>query len=499
MKPSKSEPAAIRKKTYTLADMAAIFNRSGIHLTAEQTGQMWAYHQLLRSHNPDLNLTRIHSFPNMVLKLYVDSVFPGQLMALPSPLMDLGSGPGMPGIPLKIAFPHLDIILAEGRGKRVAFLETVIQKLNLKGISVVGKRITPQFDQPVAGVITRAVEEIPATLDRVGGCLGHEGLVIFMKGPRCADEIEKAGQISVDAYTLVENRSYLLPHSPHERRLVVFRRTVPSLSQQKERAMERYTVRRIESDQNPFFRNLKKTLTTRGAKKERAALVSGAKLVMDAFRSMADRCQAWITDSDRTPPPENAPPDLLWHQLAPALFEQVDVFGTHSPLLLIRVDNPPVWSPADGFTAGCNLLIPFQDPENVGAVVRSAVAFGVSRIILLEESAHPFHPKAIRASAGAVFHARFMQGPPIQELPADLPILSLSGEGLPISPESFGEAFGLLPGIEGPGLPAHLRVGAFSIPIHPGVESLNAATAVAIALYVWNQGRIKTGAPPTER
>ena len=68
-----------------------------------------------------------------------------------------------------------------------------------------------------------------------------------------------------------------------------------------------------------------------------------------------------------------------------------------------------------------------------------------------------------------------------------MPYISLSGEGSPLTQYKFPESFALIPGIEGPGVPVHLRSHALSIPIKPDVESLNAATATAIALYEWKR------------
>ena len=149
--------------------------------------------------------------------------------------------------------------------------------------------------------------------------------------------------------------------------------------------------------------------------------------------------------------------------------------------------DAPQWMPSDGLPEGCSLLIPFQDPENVGAVIRSAVAFGVKNIILLSESAHPYHPKALRASGGAVLRANLFEGPALKDIPQTLPIIALSPEGKNIADFKFPKTFGLLPGIEGAGLPDHFRSHCFSIPIRKEVESLNAATAAAIALYIWSQ------------
>ena len=482
-KSSRSENAG----SHSLSEMAGLLERAGIFLSETQLQQLWAYHKLLRQYNPELNLTRIHNFTNMVMKLYVDSILPGQMMTLPSPLLDIGTGPGMPGIPLKIAFPELEIILAESRQNRADFLETVINALNLKNIAVVGRGITRKFDHPVSGVITRAVESIEKTLVRINGCLAEGGLAVFMKGPVCDDEIKLAKERLDKSYALMRDQAYQIPHSPHNRRLVVFRRNDAPTWEKKVRAMSRHIVKKIESEHNDTFKELKKLLTGRGIKKQQKALVAGAKQVREIIRDFPERCDAWISQDSQSPPPEDAPGAMAWYQLSPQLFQALDVNGTRSPLLLVTTPRIGKWQHYDCFPEGCTLLVPFQDPENVGTVIRSAVGFGVKTMVLLAESAHPYHPKAIRASGGAVLYASLYQGPSIADLPADLPIVALSGEGRDIAEFSFPSAFGLLPGVEGTGLPDHLRAGALKIPVSDCVESLNAATATGIALYLWSR------------
>lgn len=471
------------------ADMAAIVERCGIHLSDAQTSQLWTYHQLLREHNPELNLTRIHNFTNMVLKLYVDSMLPGVLTELPSPLMDLGSGPGMPGVPLKIVHPHVEILLAESRRNRVAFLETVLERMGLEKISIVGESVTRGFERPVAGVITRAVEDIASTLDRIHGCLDKGGLAIFMKGPQCDAEVREAGIRFGPEYELVHDKPYRIPHTAHERRLIVFRRTGEPPRVEKAKAMQRHVVRTIESDQNEVFKDLKKLLSGRGIRKQGRALVAGPKVTLEVLGDFGGLCEGWITKGDDEPPPPGSPRELAWYRLSRPLFNELDVFGTGSPLLVVRLPDIGKWEPSMGFGDGCTLLVPFQDPENVGAVVRSAAALGANRIIFLSESAHPFHPKALRASGGAVFRVNLLHGPSLQDLPETLPIVPLSSEGADIAGFEFPEVFAFLPGVEGPGLPERWRRRAVSIPILPGVESLNAATAAGIALYVWSRSR----------
>jgi tRNA G18 (ribose-2'-O)-methylase SpoU len=251
--------------------------------------------------------------------------------------------------------------------------------------------------------------------------------------------------------------------------------------------MPRPAPRHIESDSNAVFKGFRKILDGRGIRKYGTALVSGQRITTEVLRTHPDLCEAWISTRGHPAPPPALPETAAWYELPPGLFREIDVTGTHAPLLLVRVPRFEEWEPSDGFGPGCDLLVPFQDPENVGAVIRSAAAFGVHRVILLAGAAHPFHPRSLRASSGAVFQVPLLGGPSLDDLPPGLPIVALSPDGADIGAAEFPESFGLLPGIEGAGLPEALRARAFSIPLSADVESLNSATATAIALYIWNR------------
>jgi 16S rRNA (guanine527-N7)-methyltransferase len=202
------------------------FERSRLPLNEKQVQQVWQYHNLLRKKNAEYDLTRIYQFDNMVQKHYVDCVLAAKLLEwkLPSPLLDIGTGAGLPGILLKIACPETEMILSEGRHKRIAFLHEVVQTLGLKGLEIYGGKIYPSFNRSVNGVITRALESIPKTLDRVKKCLVPGGKAIFMKGPGCNDELEEALRAFESSYKLIKDVSYMVPHSSHHRRLIVFER-----------------------------------------------------------------------------------------------------------------------------------------------------------------------------------------------------------------------------------------------------------------------------------
>ncbi|MBT8338659.1 MAG: RNA methyltransferase, partial [Desulfatitalea sp.] len=333
------------------------------------------------------------------------------------------------------------------------------------------------------------------TLARIEGCLRQGGRVIFMKGPACDEEIEIALTRFGRQYKLVADQAYRIGQTAHRRRLVVFQRLDAPPRSMAARAAQRHPVVTLASEQNSRFKHLKRKLTGRGLKKSETVLMAGARQVNELLVRHPQRCQAWLTHGGQPPPPDHAPAHLAWWQLADPLFQVLDRFGTRSPLLLFQPPDITAWSADEGFPPGCSLLVPFQDPENIGAVIRSAAAFGVVQVILLAESAHPYHPKALRAAGGMTPNVVLRQGPALHQLSRHLPIIALSAEGGDITQKAFPPSFGLLAGLEGKGLPDGWRKAAVRIPILPAVESLNAATATAIALFEWRRHSAFRDAP----
>ena len=130
------------------------------------------------------------------------------------------------------------------------------------------------------------------------------------------------------------------------------------------------------------------------------------------------------------------------------------------------------------------------DPLNLGAILRSAEAFGASRVILLEEAANPFLPKAIKASAGSSLRIAMEKGPSLGALSGEFIALDLEGTSLPDFRWPANPR--LLVGEEGPGLrglSSAVCLQKISIPVH-GVESLNAGVATSIALYSFTQSAL---------
>jgi 16S rRNA (guanine527-N7)-methyltransferase len=484
------------------ASLQGIIECCGIRLAPEQYEQLWAYHGMLREANAELNLTRIHNFENMVLKHYVDSLLVLRFTELPSPLVDMGSGPGLPGIPLKIARPHARMILAEPRGARAEFLRQVCERLGLEGVQVYANKVGANFPHRVAGVITRAVAPMPETLERVVHCLKPGGKMIFMKGPDCVAEIDEAKERFGAWFSPAASHAYEIPGTPHARCLVIFERNdqpAPATTVERELPYGG-PIREVSSESNPMFRNYRELLTGRGIRKRGEALLAGSRIITEVIGRFPDRITAWITSDAASVPPAELGSVVPWYRLSASLFAELDVAGTHAPLVAVKVPPFEAWSDDAPWPPGCTLFVPFQDPENVGAVIRSAAAFGVARVVLLKEAAHPFHPKSARAAGTALFQVPFELGPSLQDLGCKSEaLIALSSDGEDLAERAFPQRFGLVPGLEGPGLPARLRTGMTRrIRIERGVESLNAATAVAIALYEWRRDQGGRESRPTD-
>ena len=116
------------------------FNKYNIQLTDDQIDKFVKYYELVIKTNESMNLTAITDWNDFVNKHFVDSCLPVNLFPKNSTVVDIGSGAGFPGIPLKILRPDLKITLVDSLDKRVKFLNKAIFELGLTNIDAIHKR-----------------------------------------------------------------------------------------------------------------------------------------------------------------------------------------------------------------------------------------------------------------------------------------------------------------------------------------------------------------------
>ncbi len=232
----------------------------------------------------------------------------------------------------------------------------------------------------------------------------------------------------------------------------------------------------IASAQNATFKKFLSLTTSKGLKKEKLFLLSGEKLIREFLKQphLEMSCEIVMPKLKPLTRGDNIV------QLAPALFNQLDVLGTGFNILALAQPEIKILKDiASHKPRGIELVLPVSDPGNLGALIRSAEAFAVPRVILTQEAAHPFLPKAVKASAGSVLRMPLARGPALREFPNNCIALDMDGE--PIGDFKW-PANGLLAvGEEGAGFGGKKFTRRVSIPTQK-VQSLNVVVAASIAL-----------------
>ena len=190
----------------------------------EKRQQLAQFYQLLMTRQKTDNFTRLIKFRDIAIKHFIDCLMIPRLTDLQFPLLDIGSGPGFPGIPLKIEFPDERIILAEGVKKRVDFLKVVREEMHLQNLDIVGRNVDENFVLPVQGAITRAVADMSITLRQISKALQVGGVVYFMKGPNVDEELLLTKAQWRPYFELIQDTAYTLPNTQNQRRLICWRK-----------------------------------------------------------------------------------------------------------------------------------------------------------------------------------------------------------------------------------------------------------------------------------
>lgn len=214
-------------------------NKLGLKLTPRQLEQFQLFYQELVDWNRRLNLTAITGYEDVQVKHFLDSLT--VTLALKPPegrrdcrVIDVGTGAGLPGIPLKILWPEIRLVLLDATAKKATFLHHLKQKLRLEGIEIVVGRAEEiaheaQYRDRFDVVLSRAVARLPALIElalpfcAIGGCF------IAQRKGAVEPEINRASKvISTLGGNLREVKRITLEEFSDERYLVVIEKTAPT-------------------------------------------------------------------------------------------------------------------------------------------------------------------------------------------------------------------------------------------------------------------------------
>lgn len=221
-------------KEYDIILFKNSLNKFDIELTDKQLEQFIQYYELLIEWNSFMNLTAITEFQEVIKKHFIDSI--SLVKAIPNleeqygTVIDIGTGAGFPGIPLKIVFPKLQVTLLDSLKKRVQFLDKVVNTLELSKVSIIHGRaedyarpdkLREKFDL----CVSRAVANLTTLSEYCIPFVKINGYFISYKSEKIVEEYENAkNAIKILGGRFERQVDFLIPNSDIYRNLFIIKK-----------------------------------------------------------------------------------------------------------------------------------------------------------------------------------------------------------------------------------------------------------------------------------
>ncbi|MEK6690533.1 MAG: 16S rRNA (guanine(527)-N(7))-methyltransferase RsmG [Nitrospirota bacterium] len=202
----------------------------GINITEDQINLFSIYLRDLKKWNRVYNLTAIKNDKGIVLKHFIDSL--SYLKAIPVRkglrVIDIGTGAGFPGIPIKICHPDIVLTLVDSSMKKTLFLRHICRALSLEGLEVIQKRaeeLKDDYESSFDILLTRAIYKIKDMLSFGIPLLKRGGIIVISKGPSGEKELKEANKMMAEAEARIKDIiSITLPQSNIKRNLIAIER-----------------------------------------------------------------------------------------------------------------------------------------------------------------------------------------------------------------------------------------------------------------------------------
>ena len=202
-----------------------------IVFTEEQLQKFYQYMNLLIEWNEKINLTAIIEPKEIILKHFIDSLTIMKYIEQDKSVIDIGTGAGFPGIPIKIVRPDLKVTLLDSLNKRINFLNEVIKQLELENINAVHARIeeyakNKQYREKYEVATSRAVANLTTLSEYMLPMVKIKGMAICMKGSEVSEEISKSkNSIKILGGKITKIEEFTLPKSEYKRNLILIEKT----------------------------------------------------------------------------------------------------------------------------------------------------------------------------------------------------------------------------------------------------------------------------------
>lgn len=200
-----------------------------IEICEEESNKLYMYMNLMLEWNKKINLTSITDEEDIIIKHFVDSLSINKYLSKNKNVMDVGTGAGFPGIPLKIFNEDIEFILVDSLNKRINFLEEVKQALNINKLELVHSRIEDlakdiKYRKKIDIVVSRAVANLSVLSEYMLPFVKIGGFCICMKGPNIDDELENSkNAIKILGGKIEKVESLVLPGNL-ERNIIIIKK-----------------------------------------------------------------------------------------------------------------------------------------------------------------------------------------------------------------------------------------------------------------------------------